>query len=119
MRIRDIDQAMAAGPLCGPAQSRFRTRAPLLQRMAHAVGDWLRRMVQYLVWRQHVAALQRLDDATLRDIGVQRTNIEFWVAEQHPIARAHRARQHEDPWVCEGCGEAAPASPLRETDIYR
>ncbi len=95
MRIhRDNDQA-AAGPLCAPVprQVRIRTRTPHPLRMLHALGDWLWRGVQWLSWRRHVAALQRLDDATLKDIGVLRLNIESCVAEHHAIARSSRCQR--------------------------
>ena len=120
MRIhRDNDQA--AGPLFAPVprQVRIRTRTPHPLRMLQALGASLRRGVQWLAWRRHVAALQRLDDATLKDIGVLRMNIESYVAEHHAIARSPRCQAHEDPWVCDGSMDPQGRPVLRETDIYR
>ena len=87
--------------------------------MLHALGDWLWRGVQWLSWRRHVSAPQRLDDATLKDIGVLRLNIESYVAEHHAIARSSRCRTREDPWVCDGSMDPQGRPVLRETDLYR
>ena len=61
----------------------------------------------------------KLDDATLKDIGVLRLNIESYVAGHHAIARPARSHTHEDPWVCEGSMGPSQPPTLRETDIYR
>jgi uncharacterized protein YjiS (DUF1127 family) len=98
---RDINEALAAGPLSTtgmrPAHMRRSTFSPW--RMARALGAWLWRGVLWLSWRRHVAALQGLDDATLKDIGVLRDNIESYVAQHHAIASMSRSRPREDPWV--------------------
>ena len=98
---RDLDSALAAGPVFRTPMRPgiVSTPASRVQRLGIALGSWLAHAVQWLSWRQHVSALQRLDDATLKDIGLFRTQIECYVAEHHEIARASRARPKEDPWV--------------------
>jgi len=101
---RDIDSALAAGPLT-TAWARpvvIRTQASRVRRLGEAIGAAIARAVQWLSWRQHVAALQRLDDATLKDIGLVRTCIESHVAEHHAVASGRPARRGEDPWVNRG-----------------
>lgn len=100
---RDIDSALAAGPLT-PARTRpvIRTQASRARNLGGAIGAAIAHAVQWLSWRQHVAALQRLDDATLKDIGLVRTCIESHVAEHHAIASGRPARSGEDPWVNRG-----------------
>jgi uncharacterized protein YjiS (DUF1127 family) len=98
---RDTDAALAAGPLT-PARSRpavIRAEAARLQRIGEAIGSAVAYAVQWLSWRRHVSALQRLDDATLKDIGLVRTCIESYVAEHHAIASGRPARRGEDPWI--------------------
>jgi uncharacterized protein YjiS (DUF1127 family) len=98
---RDIDSALAAGPLATAAKRPvvIRTQPSRMQRLGEAIGNTVAYAVQWLSWRQHVSALQRLDDATLKDIGLVRTCIESSVAEHHAIASGRPARHGEDPWT--------------------